>query len=611
MKKQKKISKNISFWHRNWVKVIFALLFSVIVILSLFLFYNLAYTNKIFIGVKIAGIDLGGKTKKEVHNLIEEKISKFSSELILVYSDQEIGLKKADIDLQFDIDKTVDNAFNSSRDDNLFINLKNQLNFIIFDNNLSVQYYLNEEKLDKFLENIGFEFEQPIEDANLLIEEDQVKFTISRFGREVDIYSLKENIKKSYASLSSQDIKITVIKMYPKIQSKDVLEARQEALQLISKPIVLKYKQEEWEISSADIASWINFVQKEKIIQKQETITQTYDIDVSINRARNAKKYELLRIYIPRTTLEVGIDQDKLKEYTNNLAEDSINISPKNASLGVSEGKVIVLASEKNGRSLQIDDTIFKINDCFKDSQEREIKASISEELAEVRTDNLKKLGLVELIGRGTSNFAGSPSNRIHNIKVGSNSCNGIMVEPGGVFSLAETLGEIEAETGYLPELVIKDNKTIPEYGGGLCQVATTCFRTAINSALPIYERSPHAYIVSYYAPTGTDASIYPPHPDVRFENDTGYYILVQTSVSGNILTFDFYGTKGVKSSKFSGTEDGEKVDKVESVSPHVWDQKSDGSAKAEFWYFVYENSEEISRKRFYSAYDSPDNYPH
>ncbi len=444
-----------------------------------------------------------------------------------------------------------------------------------------------------------------------MIEEDQVKFAISKFGQKVNIENIKEDIKSSYAFLYSENIEIPVVKIHPKIKSKDVLEAQKDALQLISKPIVLKYGQEKWEITTFDIASWIKFVQKEKIVPKQETITQSYDLDVYINKIRNASKYKSLRIYIPRSTLESEVDQDKLREYITDLAENTINISPTNASLGVSGDKVIVLASEKKGRSLQIDDTIDKINDCLSDDKNREIKVLIFEEKAEVRADNLEELGLVGLLGRGTSNFAGSPSNRIHNIKVGAASCHGVIIKPDEVFSLAETLGEIDASTGYLPELVIKEHKTIPEYGGGLCQVATTCFRAALNSSLPILERTNHAYIVQYYAPTGTDATIYPPHPDVRFENDTGYYILIQTSVSGNNLIFDFYGTGGTRSSKFSGTEDGPKVDKVESVSPHVWDQKSDGSAKAEFWYFVYENSKEISRKRFYSEYDSPAKYPH
>jgi vancomycin resistance protein YoaR len=39
------------------------------------------------------------------------------------------------------------------------------------------------------------------------------------------------------------------------------------------------------------------------------------------------------------------------------------------------------------------------------------------------------------------------------------------------------------------------------------------------------------------------DATIYDPRPDLKFINDTENYILIQTHISGNILTYEFWGT--------------------------------------------------------------------
>ena len=103
-------------------------------------------------------------------------------------------------------------------------------------------------------------------------------------------------------------------------------------------------------------------------------------------------------------------------------------------------------------------------------------------------------------------------------------------------------MGEIDGSNGYLTELVIKGDKTVPEYGGGLCQVGTTVFRGALDSGLPITERRNHSYRVSYYEPAGTDATIYDPAPDFKFVNDTGNYILIQSRVEGDDLYFDFWG---------------------------------------------------------------------
>jgi vancomycin resistance protein VanW len=46
---------------------------------------------------------------------------------------------------------------------------------------------------------------------------------------------------------------------------------------------------------------------------------------------------------------------------------------------------------------------------------------------------------------------------------------NGVLIKPGEEFSFVKILGEVDAEHGYLPELVIKNNKTEPEFGGGIC----------------------------------------------------------------------------------------------------------------------------------------------
>ena len=156
------------------------------------------------------------------------------------------------------------------------------------------------------------------------------------------------------------------------------------------------------------------------------------------------------------------------------------------------------------------------------------------------KLENFNDLGIKELLGSGHSNFYGSSANRRHNIRVGSNKLSGMIIKPGEEFSLVKALGDVNKETGYLFEMVIKGNKTVPEYGGGLCQVATTLFRAALQSGLPITERRNHSYRVSYYEPAGTDATIYSPHPDLRFINDTGNNILIQARFESNDIYFDF-----------------------------------------------------------------------
>lgn len=205
----------------------------------------------------------------------------------------------------------------------------------------------------------------------------------------------------------------------------------------------------------------------------------------------------------------------------------------------------------------------------------------------------LNDLGINELIGRGESKFSGSPANRRHNIKVGMNKFKGVIIAPDEEFSFNKYLGPVEASAGFLPELVIKGNETIPELGGGLCQVSSTTFRAAMHAGLPITQRKNHSYAVQYYSPQGSDATIYPGVMDLKFKNDTGNSILVWPYFIGNdILVFDFYGTRDGREVKLN--------------QPITYDRKANGAMKATWTRTVTKNG--ISdTDSFSSTYQPPE----
>lgn len=160
--------------------------------------------------------------------------------------------------------------------------------------------------------------------------------------------------------------------------------------------------------------------------------------------------------------------------------------------------------------------------------------------------DSLKALGVTDLVGVGYSDFSGSPSGRVHNINEGINQFNGVLIQKDAEFSFMDQLSPVDAEHGFLPELVIKGDETIPEYGGGMCQVSSTMFRAALYSGLPITARTNHSYAVSYYARPfgyGLDATVYDPKPDFKFLNDTPGALLVQSYTEGDSAYYVFYGT--------------------------------------------------------------------
>jgi vancomycin resistance protein YoaR len=153
----------------------------------------------------------------------------------------------------------------------------------------------------------------------------------------------------------------------------------------------------------------------------------------------------------------------------------------------------------------------------------------------------------------------------------------------------------VNGSTGYEKELVIKaGGVTEADYGGGLCQVSTTTYRGVLNSGLPVTQRRNHSYYVKYYAPAGTDATIYPPYVDLMFENDTPGKVYIQTRVvpEKSKAYVYFWGTHDGRvvdvspvSQRFDEVSNGNRVyEDVDWLEPGQVRMKDHGEAKDGFW---------------------------
>lgn len=184
-----------------------------------------------------------------------------------------------------------------------------------------------------------------------------------------------------------------------------------------------------------------------------------------------------------------------------------------------------------------------------------EIALPVTETQPDIRVEDpvLAAQGIKEVVTIGESIFAGSPVNRRHNIGVGLRRFNGTIIPPDATFSFNDVLGAVNASTGYRKELVIKGDRTEPDYGGGLCQISTTAYRGVWEYGFPILKRKNHSYTVRYYAPPGTDATVYPGSVDMTFKNDLPTALLIQTYQGKDRAYFIYYGTRDKRTTEIVG----------------------------------------------------------
>lgn len=287
---------------------------------------------------------------------------------------------------------------------------------------------------------------------------------------------------------------------------------------------------------------------------------------------------------------DARINTYKILEYISNLAP-TINSEPADAKFELVASRVNVIQPAIPGKQLDIHGSVFALASAIRNGRDMAYLVIDNVEPT-ITPEKINTLGINTLLGRGESNFTGSSSSRTHNIKVGMARFNGIILKPGEKFSFNKTLGGVDGRSGYQAELVIKNGKLLYEYGGGICQVSTTLFRSVIYAGLPIIERSPHSFPVKYYSPQGFDATIYPEIKDLKFVNDTPNHILIQNKVEGTKLIFEIYGSNNGRIVTIQG--------------PFQYDQKKNGSMKAYFTRSIAYIDSTKREERFDSVYKAP-----
>lgn len=557
-------------------KIILAIITATILVAVFFLGLEFINKDKIAYGLKIANITIGGLTQELAQKRLVEYTEVFLDKEIIVIADgHEMKTTMRKLGVQIDHNSELHKISAVGREQNVILGLAKQSGALFNLINLDFAPGLDESKFNNYTKDFFSSVEKWPLDATVIYDFSGHQYVSTR---ENDGFIISRDELARYILPIVQKNKIEPIiinthLMRAEIKSTETEKSRAEADLLLTKaPFKLMFEKNEWTVDRETLIYWIIFDKKDE----------------------NGKK-----------VLALNLDKEKIEEYLLNNITHQIDIPFQNAELAMQDEKVTLFVPSRSGRELDTKNSALAISDKIINSlneaqndnaNQKEIKLIVTEKAAEITTASINNLGIRELLATGESDFAGSPKNRTHNIKVGAARFNGILIKPQEEFSFNTALGTVDETGGYKPELVIKQNKTVPEYGGGLCQVATTMFRAAVYSGLKITKRYPHAYPVKYYGTSGFDATIYPPNPDLKFINDTPGHILVQTKIKGTKLIFEFYGTNDGRI--------------TEVIGPVVTKKGADGSAEAYLTQKVTRNEEVIIDKTFYSKYRSPSLYP-
>lgn len=522
LKSQNKVLKQL-LWAIPLSLVVF--LFALVLLLATF---EIAYANRVYPGVSVYNIDLSGQTYEEARDELAKVLDyTYEGQITIVYGEQAWEARPIDLGYLVDPEVSAQQALSVGREGWLFSNIVDIGQAWFRGHALSPLVYYDERMALAYLQSIAETVDRPMKEASLHLENANVVVENGQVGREVDIAGMLSLFDIALGYMQTIEIPLIVKESPPEVL--DVSAEAELAREILSEPLVLTVSNSDdvdqgpWTISPEDLAPMLR-----------------------ITRGKNDESQE--------AAYQIALNEEVFRIYLDGLAP-RLQIQPVNARFIFNDDTGILDIKEPAiiGRRLDISATIDHISEALQNDQ-HEVTLQFETINPEVTDETLgETLGITELVHQETSYFYGSSADRVQNIRTAAAEFHGLLIPPQTTFSMADYLGDISLENGYAEALIIYGGQTIQGVGGGVCQVSTTLFRAAFFAGFPINERHAHAYRVSYYEQrangsrdanlAGLDATVYVPIVDLKFTNDTDYWLLMETYLGSYSLTWKFYST--------------------------------------------------------------------
>lgn len=452
--KPKKVKKTLEdMGEKKRRKWIIPAIIAIVIIIGLFLSTIFALVNinneKIISGVSVSGIDISGLSKEEanakIKTIYQEKLEK---EITLKYEEYETTLNPTLMEVNYEVEKAVEEAYKIGKSDNIFVNNYQILFTLIGKKNIDINMTLNEDVAKQTIQDIGVNLPGVILESSYAREENQLVITKGKAGITIQtdelLKKVKDNLKKIHGT--EEYIAIPVMQKEPE-------------------PINIDKIHEEIYTEAKDA-----YYTKSPFTVYPEVEGVDFDVEAAREILKEEKEEYIIPLII--TKPKITIDQIGSEAFPDRLSTF-------------------------------------------------------------------------------TTRYDVSDRDRTTNLIIACQKINGKVLLSGETFSYNKTLGARTASAGYKNGKVYEGGEVVDGIGGGICQISSTLYNTALMANLQIVERRNHQFVTSY-VPAGRDATVVYGAIDFKFKNTRKYPVKIVASAKNGIATVSMYGIKEENEYTFS-----------------------------------------------------------
>ncbi|MGE0027511.1 MAG: VanW family protein [Thermoleophilia bacterium] len=444
--------------------------------------------------VEIAGVDVAGKDRAQIADIVRARAKELSKEQIVVTRtdkpDFRVAATRAELGARPRVKAAVDEALEPR---NLGGRILSGIG-IAPTRDVEITWTFDAKKLGGLIRQVTGRTNDPARSASLEVTDTDIVLTPAKGGYGIDARELRREI-----SDGATEVAVTPGPLTPAVSDEAAAAAREQALALIAKPVQVTFKD------------------------------RGVPIEPAVLR-------EALRFREDPPDLQVRLDPDVL--YADIKDAFSTREQPYRDATFQVNGSTVRIVSSRIGRSLDMD----AIAQAIVDAPGAPVRARFKVTKPQRTTAELKSLGITEEI----SEFA-TPYNccepRVTNIQRAAKILDGTIIPAGNAFSLNDALGQRTLDRGFVEAPQIAAGQLEDAVGGGVSQVATTLYNAAFFGGMELIAHTPHQFWISRY-PKGREATVSWGGPELVFRNDWDAAVLISAYAGSNGITIRMFSSK-------------------------------------------------------------------
>jgi vancomycin resistance protein YoaR len=455
-------------------------------------------------GVRIAGVDVGGKTARQARAILARRAGDLSAVPVTFrVGSRTWRLEPRRLGIRVDWGAAVDAV---RRQGEGFGPLRGfrRLDMRFFGADVAPPTQVYDAALRYKLDEIAAAVDVPARNASIVLHGRTPEIVPSRTGHKLDRTAAAATIVRALASLKRAPTGLPIDVDHPTIKAGDLTVTKAQVETALSAPVHLTLGETRWNLRPTRIA---------RILELPADGRR----DLRIGGRGATQWFAALARRVDR--------------------------QPVNADWAIGSNSSVRVIPDQPGQELDIErSTQVLLRAVLVTSPDlRSAKLVVHTTDADRSAAEARAMRISGLVASYQTFYGGEP-NRIHNVQLVAHLIDDHVIAPGETFSFNETTGDRSADKGFREAPVIINGELQTGLGGGVCQVSTTVFNAAYEAGLPIVSRTNHALYISHY-PQGRDATVNYPDTDLKFVNDTGQWLLLRTWVGSSSLTVALYGT--------------------------------------------------------------------